>query len=333
MKILFCLLSSLYGVITRTRNLLFDLNLFGSYKSSLPVMSVGNITAGGSGKTPCVMYLCKLVKDLGKKPVVLSRGYGGKVTNIHVVTSHDKAEEVGDEPLLIRLRTGVEVVVCPDRVRGAKYIQEHKVGDVIILDDGFQHRWLKRDLDIVCVFTGDETSLQQFEKGELLPSGRFRELRDQALKRASCVICGERSFDSLKNETIERLKKYVPQSVKLFQSHLIKPLLQSLTGEQMLQGGKVTAVASIANPEGFLKSIETVGLTVEHQLFFGDHYPYTEEDVQRIIDMSKGKPIVCTEKDWVKLKEFTIPNLFVLAGELEIVPKGEFDSLVRRIIK
>ena len=182
------LLSAIYNLLTKVRNLLYDKGILSSYKSNLKVISVGNISVGGTGKTPLVIYLSKILKDKGYKPVVLSRGYKGSIKGPHLITDTNTYHEVGDEPLLIKNLASVPVVIAKKRVKGAKIIEELKLGDIIILDDGFQHRALKRDLDIVCIDASSEESVSKFFTDKLMPAGRLRESRASGLKRANAVV-------------------------------------------------------------------------------------------------------------------------------------------------
>lgn len=159
-------LSKIFWLVTEIRNWLFDKGLLKVTKVTLPVISVGNIHVGGTGKTPTVIFLASELKKQGLNPVVLSRGYKGRLKGPHLISDSDTYIDVGDEPILIRRKTKLPIVVSKNRVKGAKYIEKMKIGDVIILDDGFQHRWLFRDIDILILPS---------ETGDLLPLGMLRE--------------------------------------------------------------------------------------------------------------------------------------------------------------
>lgn len=233
-------LSKVFWLVTEVRNWLFDNKIFKTTKISLPVISVGNIHVGGTGKTPLVIFLALELKKKGYNPVVLSRGYKGRLRGPHIVVNSDSYTDVGDEPILIKRKAAVPVVIAKDRVKGAKFIQEKKLGDLVILDDGYQHRWLHRDLNIL---------LLPSETGSLLPHGTLREdLRNKS--RADIVI--------EKPERVSYLHAKNPSP-----SLILDPL---------------TLVTGIANPERVKSSIEKLGFKVGEFITFPDHHPFSAEE-------------------------------------------------------
>ena len=195
LHIFFYLLSLPYGGAVRARNRLFDLGVLRQEKVGCPVVSVGNLTVGGTGKTPMVILLAGMLRDRGMRPAVLSRGYGGKSTSDVLVVSDGSQilagpEEAGDEPVLIARRLkGIPVLAGAKRALTGRYARENFGVDVMVLDDGFQHRWIHRDLDIVLL-----DSRQPLGNGLLLPRGPLRE-PPSALERAGVVVF-TRSEDS-----------------------------------------------------------------------------------------------------------------------------------------
>ena len=173
----FTVLSKLFQVGVEVRNYLFDVGLRKQAKSKLPVISIGNITVGGSGKTPVSALMVETLIELGKKPVLLSRGYGGSSKGPTLVKVETTAKLVGDEALMQARGFNFEIPVVISRKRslGAKFIEENNLGDIIVLDDGFQHRMLSRDLDIVVLDISEKNFETRFKLGRMLPAGRFRE--------------------------------------------------------------------------------------------------------------------------------------------------------------
>ena len=319
------MLSSVYGCIVTIRNALYDAGVFKSYAVPISVLCVGNVTAGGNAKTPLVRYLVSLLISQGLKPVILSRGYGGSARGPHLVKLADAPGVVGDEPLMLAELTGVPVVVAKDRVRGAAYIVKHNLGTVIVLDDGFQHRRLARNLDIISANMSSDGSVDDFIEGVLLPAGRFREPRMPALQRAHMLLFADRRVVQEPLQLPDRLFASLPQQLQLFRSHLKLAGLQGVNGESELPAATpVVVLTAIANPDGFTESVATLGFPVAHARIFADHYAFTQQDVDALVRTFPNLPIVCTEKDYVKLRALTLPPTYVLATELVVVPTDAF---------
>jgi len=339
MRRLLAPLAVLFGLITRTRNYLFDRGYLASYESSLPVISVGNLTVGGNGKTPLCLYLVERLKAQGYKPVILSRGYGGSLVGPHRVDKNDSPSAVGDEPLLMARSGGVPVVIARARADGARLIEREGLGDLIILDDGFQHRKLKRDLDIIAAFAGADEALEDFSRGELLPLGRFREDRDVGLRRASMVVASYRSVLSTGTEfgnVDERLQRVVPSGLPLFRAYYEFVDVRSLRTARVIEPRAVHAFAGIANPLGFFESLRCVGFTVERTHAFPDHHAFTEQELTRLIVANPDALFVCTEKDGVKLREMSerVRSSFAeFRVRLTVVPADSFMDLVQRPLR
>lgn len=301
-------LAILYRGITRLRNEFYDRGWFASYESGLPVMSVGNLTVGGNGKTPLCLYLIEQLQARGWKPVILSRGYGGTQKGPHCVREKDSPSLVGDEPLLMARASGVPVVIARSRVEGARLIERDNLGDVIVLDDGFQHRRLKRDLDILSMFAGTQQAIDAFVQGEMLPLGRFREDRDIGLRRASLLVVSERSVLPQGTDVPaldERILRIVPAGVPIFRSYYEFIEIRTLTGESVATPRTVHGFAGIANPQGFFESLRRVGYSVERTHEFPDHHPFSEDELAALVRDNPGALFVCTEKDAVKIREMS----------------------------
>ena len=183
-------LSSLYGWGSRTHRSLYEKGTLKSYRSSIPVVCVGNIVSGGSGKSPVVQHLAKLLLSKGYRPVVLSRGYGGTECGPYVVSPDTFAEKVGDEALMHcrMLDTKIPVVISRKRAAGARFIEQQKLGNIVLLDDGLQHYALDRVANILLLDVTDDVAVSRWHGGSLLPAGCMRETLAEALPRCLCVF-------------------------------------------------------------------------------------------------------------------------------------------------
>lgn len=270
LSLLFCLLAML-------RRQLYLGGLFKSYSLPVPVIVAGNITVGGSGKTPLVLWLANYLKQQGYRPGLISRGYGGQAGEWpQPVTAQSDASQVGDEALLLVRRSGCPMVVGPDRVAAARrLLAEHEV-DVIIADDGMQHYRLQRDIEIA-VLDGE----RRLGNGLCLPAGPLREPISR-LGRVDFIVTngeaknGEWSMSLQGNEAIA------------LRNGEHRPL-----GD--FDASTLHAVAGIGHPERFFNALRSYGLgIIAHQ--YPDHHPYSEAE----LDFADGKPVLMTEKDAVK---------------------------------
>lgn len=330
--------AALYGSVTAVRGVLYDTGVLRSYRARIPVISIGNVTAGGNGKTPLCLHIASELAARGMRPAILSRGYGGSERGPCRVKPTDSAARVGDEPLLMS-RVGVApVYIARARAVGARLIEREGSADVIILDDGFQHRALARDLDIVSVFAGTAQSIDDFLLGKLLPDGLFREQRDAALKRASMIVVSERRVagdgDALP-PLDERLLKVLPPGVPVYRSCFEAAAVTRLATGQAVPHGPVQALAAIANPETFFESLERLGFSVVARHAFPDHHPFSADEIGRILAQHPGVPVICTAKDAVKLEgmgEQVRDACCVLNVNLKVVPADAFMVQIQRKI-
>ena len=280
---------------------------------SVCIIVVGNITAGGSGKTPLVIHLCRILGQAGLRPGVISRGYGRKKTGLRFVSPTSSPGDVGDEPVLIARRAGVPVVVAADRCQAARALLEQKI-NVVISDDGLQHYKLPRSLEI-CVVDGS----RGFGNGRLIPAGPLRE----PLERLSSVD------HIISNGVPESL----PEGIQTDRMVLIAGLLRSLDDGQgwrlaQFKGCSVNAVAGIGNPERFFLLLEQSGIKViEH--VFPDHHAFTKDDFS---GMRKDLPILMTEKDAVKCSGLGLKNAWFLCVEA-VLPAAWENMLVHQVME
>ncbi len=307
LRFLFEVVSWFYAVVVGIRNALFDVGIFKQVKLDVPVISVGNITTGGTGKTPTVIMLVKELKRLGKRPAVLTRGYGAPKLA-------DGTRGKSDEVMVIEHECpGVPVVVNPDRVAGGREAIAKFGADVLVLDDGFQHRRLARDLNIVLVDTTEPMGIPG-----VLPRGTWRE-PPYNLKRANMIMLTrcEQVEDELANLAAGLLTQWVsPRAIFQQRTTVIGlhdgndnpvPLLASLPGD----GRKVIAFSGIGNPAGFLHTVRSLGMTVSAASWFDDHHQYQlPGDLEGMADLAQKRGIsalVTTLKDWVKLRGQKLP--------------------------
>lgn len=327
------ILASIYGAVVTIRNELYDRGVLRSYRSQIPVVSVGNITAGGNGKTPLCLALAHELRNRGYAPAILSRGYGGTNRGAHRVCSSDSFREVGDEAVLMA-QVGIPVFVARSRVAGVRLIEQDPSINIVILDDGFQHRGLARNLDIVSVFVGSQRAVQDFEAGQLLPAGLFREYRDRALQRADLIVLSYRFI----NES-DRLPELDPRIVRLlpnalitgatdvYRSLLVPATIKRILNDEVVAPQRVCAFAGIANPEGFFRSLEVLGFQIVERFEFPDHHVFSEDELTALMSRQPGYLFICTAKDAVKLSNVSgvvRERLAVLSVVAQVIPSDEF---------
>jgi tetraacyldisaccharide 4'-kinase len=341
LRLILSFFSLFYRSAVSLKNLMYDLGIFKQTKLPCKVISIGNMTVGGTGKTPTVITLAKSLKEKGYRPAVLSRGYGGKAKSaVNVVSDGSKILmgqiEAGDEPMLIaKAAEGIPVLTGPERIRTGRFAIENLNANVLILDDAFQHRSIFRDVDIVIL-----NREQPLGNGFVLPRGPLRE-PTAAMNRAHFVIWRDSDRDG-------RYPKYQEQGIGSFFPVLSvylqpKDIIRADTGEvyplEFVKGKKVCAFAGIASPESFERTVKSLGWKVTTFIDFPDHYPYTEADIsyiqRRCID-SFSDIIITTEKDGIRLTNFPdfLKNVFLLRVEMEMLPsREEFEALIFERLK
>ena len=271
--------SAIFGAGVALRNALYAHRVFQVKKLARPVVSIGNISVGGSGKTPFVIALGEILKQHGIAFDVLSRGYGRSSTEISVVDPNGSPEQFGDEPLLIARKLHAPVIVGSDRYQAGLLAEKKFSSKLHLLDDGFQHRRLHRDFDIVLLPAEDLT-------GSLLPVGRLRE-PVSSLCRADAVVVFERPAQSLKAKRIWSAQRRVELSPS---------------------GGWPVAFCGIARPEQFFGSLEALGQKIALTMTFTDHYRYREldiDDLLRLKNQTGADGFITTEKDAINLGSFS----------------------------
>jgi tetraacyldisaccharide 4'-kinase len=284
-------LSMLYLDVMRFRRFLYRVGFKKSHSLPVPVIVVGNITVGGTGKTPLVIWLAELLKQQGHNPGVISRGYAGSAEDgLHVVTSDSDATRLGDEPVLIARRTGFPVVVGTDRPAAARKLLSEFDCDIIISDDGLQHHALQRDIEIVVI-----DGQRRFGNGYCLPVGPLREPPER-VKSVDLVVV------NTPKEVLEG--EFVMQCQG-------DSLINLQTGERqplsVFAGKDCHAIAGIGNPKRFFDQLAQAGLNCQTHAF-PDHHAFSATDLQ----FKDTKPLIMTEKDAVKCASFTQAHYWYL---------------------
>lgn len=329
--VLLKIVSVLFETLSQLRAYCYDRNVLSVYRSTLPVVSVGNLAVGGTGKTPVTDYLLKLVAHKGLKPAVVSRGYGGDYSGSYALVSDGKqvlldAQQCGDEPLLLAKRNpGTVVVVARRRADGLRYLEENFVINLVILDDGFQHMQVARDLDIVLL-----DSAKPFGNGYVLPAGILRERRTE-LARADLVLLTRYAGISLPED-------YFSAPV-LRCRHRLGGQIKSLAGEVVsfdwLKEQRVVLFAGVADPLGFFQSVQKLGVEASACLTFSDHVEYGQTEIKRINEATEaGGVLLTTEKDAVKLKadNFSV-TCYVSELEIDIEKPAILEGLLLELLE
>ncbi len=327
-------LSLLYRAIISVRRALYRHGILKSKALPCRVISVGNITLGGTGKTPLVVSLAGLLAQKQKRPVVVSRGYGRKNEAETLVVSDGKAvltdtHTGGDEPVLIGSRlSGIPVVAGSKRYEAARYAVDRFNRDTVVLDDGFQHLGLRRDLDIVLVDATDP-----FGNGKLFPAGILREPLT-ALRRAQAVIITKADA----SPALEALKKRIRSlaQARIFTSSL-RPvdLINDRTGDvkplSALRGTKVLAFSGIARPESFSALLGSLGAVLAGECTYPDHHEYTRTDLAALFKKAaedRVGMVVTTEKDAVRLRALKPEGVWALRIELAVAEREEWETFL-----
>ena len=298
------LASIFYGIGSRLKNQLYDKNILKPKKVNAFVISVGNLTTGGVGKTPVVSEIAKYYISKNERTAIISRGYGGKLSNknINVISDGQKiyynARLSGDEPFWLAQNTkGAIVITSKNRYNAAKYAIEKFGVTKIVLDDGFQHRKLYRDVDLVLM-----DSEKGFGNEKLLPAGPLRE-GTESFKRIDRLVIVSKNTDHTKAEKLSRImskKMHLQTQVCYTEPDCIYNIK---TGEHLPLGAEITAICAIGQPEQFFKFLKDY--KIKKTITFDDHHLYKEEELPQGI-------IITTEKDAVKMKDFNRSDIYAL---------------------
>jgi len=305
------ILSSIFGVGVRARNTLYDRGIVHTRNLQGPVVSVGNLSVGGSGKTPFVLLLGELLTARGIKFDILSRGYGRQTRGVALVDPGGSTRQFGDEPLLLARRLGVRVIVGEDRYEAGRFAEKTFGPQLHLLDDGFQHRALARDFDIVLVTPDDGRDC-------LLPAGRLREPLTSLSRADAVVLASGASAESfpLNRKLVWRVRRGISPT-----NTPARPVV----------------FCGIARPQNFLLQLRTAGIEPVGQALFRDHHTYTERDVRDLLklrEQSGAEGFVTTEKDAINLGGYldALQPLAVIPVKMELLDAANaVDTMLRTI--
>ena len=296
-------ISWIYGFTVKLRRILYQFNFLSSYKASVPVIVVGNISIGGTGKTPLVIEIANKLAESGFSPGIICHGFGSKIGNLPIEVSKTNAPaEVGDESIVIARKVNCPIVVHPNRALAARTLEKKSV-DVIIVDDGLQHYGLKRDIEII-VIDGD----RGLGNKKLLPAGPLRESQ-QRLKEVDYIFVQSKNF----SETIIEFE----QTNNIINFYLDGSLAYKINNHESknlhdFKGQHVHAIAGIGNPERFFNFLAGFGIKVTPHFFY-DHVPLESVD----LEFNDNLNILMTEKDAVKCRFFTEKNIWYIPVHLK----------------
>ncbi len=305
---LFFPISLLYGLIMLIRNWAFDIGLLSQYRSKLKVIAIGNLSTGGTGKTPFTEYLLNQMKS--DKIAVLSRGYGRSTSGYILAKASDSAETIGDEPyqMFRKFQPDVVFAVAEKRVEGLKELENIEPElETVILDDAFQHRYAQRDVNILLTSYDD-----LFVNDLMLPTGNLREPKIGARRADRVVVtkCPPNLSESEKKIIAKRISRYVSLENVFFSSIKYGEAVAFKESGLSLGDQATYLLTGIANPEPLIQQLNSRSL-IDH-FKYPDHYAFTEKDLdQLVVKVSEKKaPILTTEKDMVRLLEFSDHQIF-----------------------
>ncbi len=290
--------SFLYGLISCVRRQLYKLGIFKSWQSPVPIIVIGNLSAGGNGKTPLAISLIEALKAKGLKVGLVSRGYGGKSNHYPLILDENTStKQAGDEPVLIYHRTHVPVAVAPKRVDAVKALLDSHQLDVILTDDGLQHYALARDIEIVVV-----DGKRLFGNGWWIPAGPMRERRSR-LKSVDLIIINGDSSEDFINQYPDRTF-----TMQLIPDHVVN--LSTNKQCELSALHHIYAIAGISNPKRFFDMLTQMGADLVYTESFADHQNFTLPLLEKVV--GTNQTLLMTEKDAVKCRQFALPNWWYL---------------------
>ena len=291
------------------RGACYAAGIFSTRRLPVPVISIGNLTVGGSGKTPLAALVVGALGELGANPAIVSRGYGRRTRGVRVVADGDSvrlsAGEAGDEPrLLAEQLPGTPVVVGESRYEAGRVAVDRCGADALVLDDGFQHRTLAKDLEILAI---EGTS--PWGNDRLFPRGALREPKS-ALRRVRVAVVTNPAHQAIVESIGGSLRRQGSKAIVLTGSYRAHALRRTGDGPPqsptVLSGRRVVAFVGLASPAGFVRTLTSLGATVAELVEFPDHHPYTEADLERVGASARrtgADCVVTSEKDWMRLRE------------------------------
>ena len=340
MNILLIPLSKLFGIITTLRNLLFNLGIFKSHTFKIPIICIGNLSVGGTGKTPHTDYITNLLKS-EYKVAIISRGYKRKNYDFKYVRINDSVSDVGDESIMLKRKNpDCIVAVCGDRVKAiSKIINEHKYIDLIILDDGFQHRWIKAGMTILLTKANNLFYLDSH-----LPYGTLRESINESKRADKIIITNNLNFSNEKeaNKIRENIAKYSNEKC-YFTSIEYLNYKNIFNNEQIkdISDYHVVLISGIANTDTLTTYLNNKTTIIKH-FKFKDHHNFSEGDINKILlyynSIRKIKTLILTtEKDSIRLLKFEqkFKNILVyyLPIKIQFQNQSTFDKELKEYVR
>lgn len=304
-------LSWLYGLVSGLIRFSYRCGLRKSWRAPVPVVIVGNLTAGGNGKTPMVIWLVEQLQQRGYRVGVVSRGYGGKSAVYPLVLdAQTTTRQAGDEPVLIFQRTGAPVAISPKRAEAVQALLNQGELDLIITDDGLQHYALQRDFELVVI-----DGVRRFGNGWWLPAGPMRERVSRLKTVDACVANGG-----------------VAQPGEIAMKLQAQDAVNIASGERRpaIELPHVVAMAGIGHPPRFFATLEKLGVEVEREVAFADHQEYNHGQLAALA--TQGQTLLMTEKDAVKCRAFAQPDWWYLPVEA-VIPTEQAERLLQGIQK
>jgi tetraacyldisaccharide 4'-kinase len=304
--------SILYSGATLCIRLSYQYGLKRKWRAPIPIIIIGNLTAGGSGKTPLVIWLARLLKYRNLKVGVVSRGYGGRSNSYPIlVTGHSSPEKTGDEPVMIAQRACVPIAVSPKRQQAVEILlKRHKDLDLIISDDGLQHYALERDMEIIVV-----DGINRFGNGFLIPAGPMR-TKLSYLKKADAIIINggkaEKGEINMFMNSHDAINLYTNKSTPLHKLN------------------NIVAIAGICHPIRFFKHLHDHGIYPESELSFPDHYKYSSHELRLLLHSSQT--LLMTEKDAVKCRSFAQENWWYLPIEAKLYDYNYLLETIEKLV-
>lgn len=330
-------LSIIYRAITSTRLHGYKLGLLSTATLPVPVISVGNLTTGGTGKTPLVEWICRRIAVDGLRVCVLTRGYGRPNPKTQVVVSDgdrilSNERESGDEPFLLaeNLLGLTAVISNPNRIAAGRWAIENLGTQVFVLDDGFQHLKLSRDLNIAVI---DAT--EPWGGDRLLPNGRLREPKNE-LARADCAVI-TRTDQSRTADSIPAVIHEFAGAIPIFKSRMVNSKLLALDGQPAESPGELMgAFCGIGNGDAFFDQLRRAGFNLVFTHAFPDHYQYKQSDLDSLVTTAKNKgtaSLITTAKDAIRLRSLNLPiPCYVSEIHVEIDNEDAFVELIRKAL-
>lgn len=331
-------LGGLYGAAMKARRVLYQTGRFRVHRLGVPVISVGNLTTGGTGKTPLVEWIANELAQKGRRVCILTRGYGRRSSGTRVIVSNGSeilfdANRAGDEPLLLaeRLKGRAAVICDANRVSAALWAVDNFKSDVFVLDDGFQHLSVARNLNLLTI---DATN--PWGNRRLFPAGILRE-RPAELARADCIVI-TRADDPDQTKELQREINKLSSGCPVFRSRMTLRGLREVARRESpaatneIRASSVAAFCAIGNPESFFSQVRRGGYDLSHMQAFRDHHTYTQADIDRVVreSITAGAQILLTTaKDEVKLRslDFALP-CYAVDIAIEIEDKKRMIALI-----